>query len=135
MKRIYKDRFDKKIGGVCGGLAQYFQFDSSIIRLICILLIFFTWGIFIIIYLLMLMIFPLGPRSYVEANYKRLYRSIKNRKISGVCGGLATYLTIDPNIVRIVVVLLTIVTGFFPIIIVYCVGSVIIPNEINLKKR
>jgi len=34
-------------------------------------------------------------------NYKRLTRSITNRRIAGVCGGVAEYLNIDPVVVRI----------------------------------
>lgn len=34
-------------------------------------------------------------------SYKRLLRSTTNRKVAGVCGGLAKYLNIDPTVVRI----------------------------------
>ena len=39
MKRLYKSNTDKKICGVCGGIAEYFNVDSTLVRLICILLI------------------------------------------------------------------------------------------------
>ncbi len=32
-KKLYKSRTDKKIGGVCGGIAEYFDVDPTIIRL------------------------------------------------------------------------------------------------------
>ncbi|MBS3149725.1 PspC domain-containing protein, partial [Candidatus Woesearchaeota archaeon] len=32
---------------------------------------------------------------------KRLYRSIKDRKIAGVCGGMAEYFDVDPTVVRL----------------------------------
>lgn len=32
-KRLYKSDFDKKLCGVCGGIAEYFGFDSTIVRL------------------------------------------------------------------------------------------------------
>ena len=32
-KRLYKARTDKKLCGVCGGIASYFEMDSSIVRL------------------------------------------------------------------------------------------------------
>ena len=35
------------------------------------------------------------------AEYKQLTRSLTDRKIAGVCGGLARYLNIDPTVVRI----------------------------------
>ena len=33
---------------------------------------------------------------------KKLYKSSKNKKIAGVCGGIAEYLNIDPTIVRLI---------------------------------
>ena len=39
-KKLYKSRSDKKICGVCGGIAEYFDIDPTIVRLIwvaCIL--------------------------------------------------------------------------------------------------
>lgn len=40
MKRLYKSRTDRKIFGVCGGIAEYFGIDSTIVRLIAVILIF-----------------------------------------------------------------------------------------------
>lgn len=37
----------------------------------------------------------------MEATYKKLYRSITDRRIAGVCGGLGEYLNVDPVILRI----------------------------------
>ena len=36
-KRLYKSNSDKKLAGVCGGLAEYFDVDSTIIRLAWVL--------------------------------------------------------------------------------------------------
>ena len=38
MKKLYKSKTDKKICGVCGGLGEYFNVDSTIIRLAAVLL-------------------------------------------------------------------------------------------------
>jgi phage shock protein C len=59
---------------------------------------------------------------------KRLYRSKKERKISGICGGLAEYFNIDPVIVRLIVILLCLITGILPILIAYIVAHFIIPE-------
>lgn len=129
MKRLYRDRFDKKIAGVCGGLGQYLQFDSTWIRIIFILLTIFTGGIFFLIYLLMWFIIPLGPRAYVVGHYKKLYRSRRDRKIAGICGGLGTYFKIDSNLIRLIVLVLLFITGIIPILIAYVLGVAIIPEE------
>jgi phage shock protein C len=55
---------------------------------------------------------------------KRLYRSKTDRKIGGVCGGLAEYFNIDPTIVRIIFVILLLpggLPGFIPYIILWIV--------------
>ena len=39
-KRLYKSQTDKKFCGVCGGIAEYFGIDSTLVRLIWALLIF-----------------------------------------------------------------------------------------------
>lgn len=128
MSRIYRDRFDKKIAGVCGGLAQYFKLDASIIRMIWVLLTFFSGGIFVLIYLLCWLVFPLGPKAYVVANYKKLYRSRRDRRISGVCGGFGKYFRMDSNILRLILVVITFITAFTPIIL-YFIATYIIPEE------
>jgi phage shock protein C len=45
MKRLYKSKINKMIFGVCGGVAEYFNVDPTIVRLIYTLLTVFTVGI------------------------------------------------------------------------------------------
>ena len=128
MKRLYKDRFDKKFSGVCGGIAQYVKIDSSIIRLLFVIFSVLSGGLLVIAYVLLWWLLPLGPRSYIEANYKRLYKSRKDRKIAGVCGGLGAYLRIDSNIIRILALVSTFFTAGVSAII-YIVAAGIIPEH------
>ncbi len=58
----------------------------------------------------------------------RLYRSRTDRFISGVAGGLAEHLDIDPAIVRVVWVLLVLPTGFLALL-AYVVMAVVVPEE------
>lgn len=59
---------------------------------------------------------------------KRLYRSRTERMLSGVCGGLAAYLGIDPTIVRLIFVISIFVT-FTTSLFLYFVFWLIIPEE------
>jgi len=59
---------------------------------------------------------------------RSLYRSRSDRMISGVCGGLAEYLSLDPTLVRVGVVLLAIVSRG-GIAIAYLVMSIVVPEE------
>ena len=58
---------------------------------------------------------------------KKLYRSRTDRKIWGVCGGLAQYFDIDPTIVRVIffVSLLCGTLGFW----IYIIMTIVVPNE------
>lgn len=60
---------------------------------------------------------------------RRLYRSRKDRKIAGVCGGIAEYFDTDPTLVRLIAVLILIFTGFVPMFLVYLLAWIIIPEE------
>ena len=62
-------------------------------------------------------------------NVKRLYRSRHERKLAGVCAGLGEYLDVDPTIVRVLYLLGTIITGFFPGIFIYFAMALIMPVE------
>jgi phage shock protein C len=57
---------------------------------------------------------------------KKLYRS-KDRKIAGVCSGIAEYFNMDPTIIRILFVVLAFAWGFG--IIAYIAGWIMIPEK------
>ena len=59
---------------------------------------------------------------------KKLYLSETDKKITGVCGGIAEYFEMDSTLVRLGWVLLTIVPPF-PGIIAYIIASFIIPKK------
>jgi phage shock protein C len=60
---------------------------------------------------------------------KKLTRSEKNKQIAGVCGGIAEYYSVDPTLVRVGAVLVTILTGLFPGIFAYVVLILVIPPK------
>ena len=59
-KKLYRSKTDKKIFGVCGGLAEYFGVDSTIIRLILVFLVLFA-GFGVLAYLIAALIIPVKP--------------------------------------------------------------------------
>ena len=61
-------------------------------------------------------------------NVKRLYLSEDDKKIAGVCGGIAEYLEVDSTLVRLGWIVLTILTGVFPGIIGYIIAAIVMPN-------
>jgi phage shock protein C len=57
---------------------------------------------------------------------KKLYKSASDRKISGVCGGIAEYIGIDATLVRLLWVIFTLMG---PGIIAYVVCAIIVPEQ------
>lgn len=72
-RKLYRSRTDSVIGGVCGGLAEYFNVDAVIVRVIAVLL-FFSGGVGFIGYLILWLVVPLQgadaaqPRDTIQAN-------------------------------------------------------------------
>lgn len=61
-KRLYRSRTDRVIGGVCGGLAEYFGIDSTVFRLLFLILLFFGGGF--LLYAIFWIIMPQRPVSF-----------------------------------------------------------------------
>lgn len=59
-KRLYRSRRDVMIAGVCGGIAEYFDVDPTIVRLIAVVLI-LGWGSGLLAYLIAVLIIPKNP--------------------------------------------------------------------------
>jgi len=59
----------------------------------------------------------------------RLYRSVDDRVLAGVCAGLADRLDLDPALVRIGYAILALVTGIFPLLVLYVIMAVVVPEE------
>jgi len=60
VKRLYKSATDKKLLGVCGGIANYFNIDSTVVRLIMVVA-FFCFGFGILAYLVAALVMPDEP--------------------------------------------------------------------------
>jgi phage shock protein C len=199
------------IDGVCGGFAEYFNTDPTIVRVLWILLTIASVGAMIVLYLACMLIIPVNPAHFgpkpvsapssgngtrhfwgaalvilgaiilmsnlgfeffhfwhipwgvifpailillgiciiyfsqtrkteaapapaeaaspgVQPPPKELRRSITDRKIFGVCGGLAKYLNADSSIVRILFIVLTL-ASFGVGIILYLALAIIVPEE------
>lgn len=61
-KKLYRSTTDRFLAGVCGGIAEYFTIDATLLRLFWMLVVIFT-GIFpgVIAYILAIFIMPLPP--------------------------------------------------------------------------
>lgn len=127
-KKLYRSRKDYMIGGVCGGIAEYFEIDSTLVRLLAVLAVLIGGG-GIVAYIIAWIIIPKNPdqvsdetfeaRENIKEKVKKgaknvveevkehfeseepSYRSDKNRRILG-------------GIIIVTIGLIFLLNGFFP---------------------
>ncbi|HEY6127745.1 MAG TPA: PspC domain-containing protein [Candidatus Acidoferrum sp.] len=59
-KRLMRSSTDKKLGGVCGGLAEYFDMDPTLVRVLWLLVV-LCGGTGILLYVILWLVLPLAP--------------------------------------------------------------------------
>lgn len=64
--KLYRSRNDKKLFGLCAGLAESFEVDVTLLRLLLVVTAFFSAGTAIIIYLLACLVIPLKEEEPLE---------------------------------------------------------------------
>ncbi|KAA9332640.1 PspC domain-containing protein [Adhaeribacter soli] len=116
-KRLFRDGNRKAIAGVASGIAAYFNTDPLWIRLLLVFLVLIapatagiSAGFIILMYILCWISLPLnydtpaGKGAYSSANTtsRKLFRNPDDKKLGGVCSGLALYLGIDPAVMRLI---------------------------------
>lgn len=72
---------------------------------------------------------PVSPQPSSQSGARRFYRSRTNRVLAGVCGGIAEYYGSDPTAVRLLTLVLGLFTGIFPMIVLYLVAAIVIPDH------
>jgi phage shock protein PspC (stress-responsive transcriptional regulator) len=121
-----------RIAGVCAGVAAYLDADVTFVRLAWVLLSIVPGGILggIIAYAAAWLLLPeASAAEYPLSTSPRLARSESNRRIAGVCGGLADYFGVDATMVRLIVAVLTIYPGAILLgVAAYLMAWLIIPS-------
>ncbi len=70
----------------------------------------------------------------VMVDNHKLHLSTDDRKILGVCGGIAEYLNIDSTAIRLLWVVVTVFTGFIPGMLAYLIAGFVMPSrDKNIK--
>ncbi|MBU3091996.1 PspC domain-containing protein [Clostridium sp. CF011] len=64
-KKLYKSTTDKQIDGVCGGIAEYFDIDATVIRLAWVLLT-LIYGIGILFYIICCVVLPVNHNTHYD---------------------------------------------------------------------
>ena len=100
-EKLYRDENHKFLGGVCSGLANYFNVDPLIIRIIFVVFV----GVLFIPYLILWVAVPSSSSVVIGSRRKRLFRDTEGKIIAGVCSGLAQYFSVPVWVPRILFLL------------------------------
>lgn len=131
-KRLVRLPSEGRFAGVCAGLAEYLDLDVTVVRLAWVILTIFPGAVIggIVAYVAAWLIMPEGTAAPGRAPRLRLARSVTDRKIAGLCGGIAAYLGVDSTLVRLAVVILSIYPGAVVCgVIAYLIAWFVIPEE------
>jgi phage shock protein PspC (stress-responsive transcriptional regulator) len=66
-KKLYRSETDKIVGGVCGGLAEYFGIDSAIVRLVFVLILVYG-GSGLLVYIILWIVLPTQSTTYTSSD-------------------------------------------------------------------
>ena len=101
-KKLYRSKHDKMLAGVCAGIAEYFDIDSTLVRL-AFAIFTFAYGSGILVYIVCAIIIPERPYDYIEENLINHddnpddLTEKKTKKIIGlVIIGIGVIMLIDP---------------------------------------
>ena len=131
VRRLTRSRAHGQIAGVCAGLAEYFDVDVVLIRA--------AWVVFSIVpgaiiggvlaYIAAWLVMPEATEPATVSAGRRLTRSTTDKKIAGVCGGLAEYFGGAATPIRLLWVILSVLCGaVIGGVIAYAIAWLIIPR-------
>ncbi|WP_410514007.1 PspC domain-containing protein [Paenibacillus sp. BR2-3] len=69
MKKLYRSQRDKKISGLCGGLALWLGIDATVLRLLALAVALFSFGSVVIFYLIASIVVPKEPFGSFTDSY------------------------------------------------------------------
>ena len=73
-KKLYRSKKDKKIAGVCGGIAEYFDVDSTLVRLFTVLTL-LLGGAGVVAYIIAWIIVPENPEQVSDDKFDKIEES------------------------------------------------------------
>jgi phage shock protein PspC (stress-responsive transcriptional regulator) len=138
-RKLRRNPMDQSLGGVCSGIASFFDVDPVLVRVLFVILL-VVYGSGVLLYLILWVVLPEAKGEEAEFmkvqrqnKTKRLYRDADNRVIGGVSAGLSNYFGLDRAWIRLAFVLSVFLfgTGFW----LYIVLWIIVPKAISATDK
>ncbi len=131
-RQLRRDNRRKVLGGVCAGIAYYFNIDPIWIRLLTLILFLGSYGGLLIVYIILWIVIPSTDDIKEPKSMKKMFRNPDDKVIGGVASGVASYFGIDATTSRVLFVLLGI---FGPGIIAYIILWIILPEANTITEK
>ena len=130
-RRLERAPAQGKIAGVCAGIANYLETDVALVRALWVLLSLVPGALIggVLAYGAAWLLMP-ETTAPVPAVTPRVVRPQFDRKLAGVCAGLARYFNVDVTLVRLIWVVLSIYPGAIILgVLAYGIAWFVIPGE------
>jgi len=113
MKRLMRIPAEGRIAGVCAGLAHYLDTDVTLVRAAWLVLSIVPGAVIggLLAYAGAWLVMPPTAILATTTSRRHLTRSRLDRRVAGVCGGIAEYARVDPTVVRVAAVVLAVYPG------------------------
>jgi phage shock protein PspC (stress-responsive transcriptional regulator) len=134
-RRLERAPAQGKIAGVCAGIANYLETDVALVRAIWVLLSLVPGALIggLLAYAAAWVLMPISTAPAPPRLATRVMRPQFDRKIAGVCAGLAKYFNVDVTMVRLIWVVLSIYPGAIILgVLAYGIAWFVIPAEPHL---
>jgi phage shock protein PspC (stress-responsive transcriptional regulator) len=132
-KKLYRDERRKILGGVCAGLAHYFNIDPVWPRLLFALLVLGSYGGLLLVYIICWIVLPVSSALEDEPTVKKMYRDSDRKVIGGVASGVAAFFGVDITLIRLMFVILAIVGGIG--VITYIILWIALPEAKTITEK
>ncbi|UII32376.1 PspC domain-containing protein [Fulvivirga ulvae] len=132
-KKMYRDEKRKLLGGVCAGMAHYFNIDPLWIRLITLILFLGSYGGLVLAYIILWIVLPPNYDLSEDKKLKKMYRNPDGKVIAGVSSGVATYFGVDVVVIRVLFVIFTLIGGSG--LLAYIILWIILPEAKSITDK
>lgn len=132
-KKLERDQKRKILGGVCAGLAHYFNIDPVWPRLLFALLVLGSYGGLLLVYIIFWIVLPGNDDLEEEASVKKMYRDTEKKVIGGVAGGVAAFFGVDVTVIRVLFVVFGFVGGIG--FLAYIILWIALPEAKTITER
>lgn len=132
-KKLVRDQKRKILGGVCAGLAHYFNIDPVWPRLLFALLVLGSYGGFLLVYIIFWIALPASEELEEESSVKKMFRNSEKKVIGGVAGGIAAFFGVDITVIRVLFVVFSFAGGLG--LLIYIILWIALPEAKTITEK